>query len=119
MTGLFVILFGVMPVIVLGLLAFVPLLAGLAMLFDQPGYGALLTLWATAGIVGSLTLMRASRDSFDENTSLGLLAGIAAAAPLAGMVLINWHFPSSLFVLYWTGGPIIVACGFLGKRLLP
>lgn len=119
MTSLFVILFGIIPVIVLGLLAFVPLLAGLAMLLDQPDYGALLILWAAAGIAGSLALLRASRDSFSENTVLGLLAGIAAAAPLAGMILLSWKFPYSLFWLYWTAGPIIVACGFLGRRLLP
>jgi hypothetical protein len=46
------------------------------------------------------------------------LAGIAAASPLAFASLQNLDFPGSLLPLYFTVGPIIVAAGYLGKRLL-
>lgn len=115
---LLVVVFGLIPAIVLGLLAFAPLIAGLAMLFDKPDVSSLAILWAVSGIAGSFTLMRAAGGSFSENTIPGLLAGIAAAAPLAGLALVKWDFPSSLFLVYWAGGPIIVACCFIAKRLL-
>lgn len=110
-------LIGVLPSIFLGLLAFVPLLVGLAVLFDQPDYGVVLILWAGAGIAGTRSLMHAWHDEYGEDSSIGLVAGIAAAAPLAWMTLQGWEYPASLFIVYWTAGPILLACYFLMRRL--
>ena len=119
MTTLLIALFGVVPVIVLGLLAFAPLLGGLAMLFDQPSEGALFVLWGTAGFLGALAMFRAAGGRHDENTTLGLLAGIGAAAPLAYGSIAMWEFPVTLILAYFTVSPILVAAGFLTRPLLP
>jgi len=108
---------GILPSIFLGLLAFVPLLMGLSILFGQPDYGVILILWAIAGIAGTRSLMHAWHDEYGEDTVVGLLAGIAAAAPLAWMSLQGWHYPTSLFMIYGTAGPILLACFYLIQRL--
>ena len=49
--------YGVIPVIVLGLLALVPLTGGMAMLFAEPAGGALYIAWSIAGLAGARTLI--------------------------------------------------------------
>jgi hypothetical protein len=117
MTTLLIAVFGVIPVIVLGLLAFAPLLGGLAVLFEMPSEGALFITWGTAGVLGAVAMLQAAGGRHNENTTLGLLAGIGAAAPLAYAGLAQPQFPATLIVAYFTVGPILVAAGLLAKRL--
>jgi hypothetical protein len=113
MTGLLVVLFGILPVIVLALLALAPLTGGLAMLLEEPAKGALFTVWGIAGMAGARTLLRVWSGTFTENTVPGLLAGIAAVAPLNYAILQNPDMPGSLVPLYFTLSPAIVAAGYL------
>jgi len=113
MTGLLVVLFGILPVIVLALLALAPLTGGLAMLLEEPAKGALFTVWGIAGMAGARTLLRVWSGTFTENTVPGLLAGIAAVAPLNYAILQNPDRPGSLVPLYFTLSPAIVAAGYL------
>ena len=113
MTRLLVALFGILPVVALSLLALVPLFGGIAILLEDPARGALFTVWGIAGIAGARTLLRVWSGTFTENTTPGLLAGIAAASPLALASLQNLDFPGALLPLYFTVGPIIVAAGYL------
>ena len=111
-------LFGTIPVLVLGLLAFVPLIAGVSALFDYPSVGSLLIVWAAAGFFGSLAMLQAAGGRYGSNTTPGLLAGIAAAVPLAFFTLSDIDFPMTLFFSYWTISPILVAIWYLAERFL-
>ena len=110
--------FGVIPVLFLALLAFAPLYFGISELFDEPAISSLFVAWALAGFFGSIALLRAAAGYCNGNNTLGLLAGIAAAAPLAFVTVTEADFPESLFWGYWTIGPIIVAVWILAERLL-
>lgn len=120
MTTILVALFGLLPAILLALPAFVVLIGGLVMLVEDPAQGALLTAWAFAGLYGTRTLIQVAFGTYTDNTVPGLLAGIAAAAPLAYLTLQAPHFPESesLLPLYFTTGPIIVAAGYIAEILL-
>ena len=116
MRDMLFVIFGVIPVVVLGFLAVVPLLGGFAMLLSEPAGGALMIAWATAGLAGARTILRIWSDVYTDNTTLGLLAGIAAAAPLSVPSLIAFSLPGSLFLLYFTASPVIVAALVLARR---
>ena len=109
MSTLMFVIFGVPPVIVLGLLAFAPLIAGIAMILDEPSTGALLIAWAIAGLCGARTMLRVWSGVYTENTAPGLVAGILAAAPLTLPSLLDPNLPGSLVPLYFTVGPIVMA----------
>lgn len=118
MTGLLVAVFGIFPVIVLALLALVPLTGGFLMLLEDPAKGALFAAWGVAGIVGARTLLQVWSGTFTENTAPGLLAGIAAVAPLIYATLQNPDLPGSLLPLYFTLSPTIVAAGYVADLVL-
>lgn len=118
MSSLLFVVFGVMPVVALGLLAFIPLVFGFAIVLSKPAAGAVLIVWATAGLFGARTMLQIWSGTFTENTTLGLLAGIAAAAPLGMPALLDAHPPSYFVWLYFTVSPVIVAAGLLADRLL-
>lgn len=118
MSTMLMFIFGILPSILLGLLTPVPLLIGLSILLDMPAEGLLLVAWAIAGFAGAVSMFRASRDAWSDNTIPGLLAGIVAAAPLAWIPLTSGRLPDSLPALYVTVGPISVACAMLAKHLL-
>ena len=111
-------IFGTIPVLVLGLLAFVPLIAGVSALLDYPSVGSLLIVWAAAGFFGSVSMLQAAGGRYGSNTTPGLLAGIAAAAPLAFFSLSDPDFPETLFFGYWTISPILVATWYLAEQFL-
>lgn len=117
MRNTLVLLFGTMPAILLGLLAFVPLIAGFSAVLDYPSVGSLLIAWATAGIFGCTALLQAAGGRYGDNTTPGLLSGIAAAAPMV-YVLADIEFPAILLFAYPIVGPILVALWFLAERLL-
>ena len=83
------------------------------MLLDDPARGGLFFVWGLAGIIGTRTLVQVSGGTYTDNTVPGLLAGIAAAAPLAFMLLQRPDWPFSLLPLYFTVSPIIVATGYI------
>ncbi len=118
MTRVLVALFGILPAILLALLALIPLLAGLANLFDDPAFGGLYFVWGLAGLVGTHTLIQVARGTYTEDTVPGLLAGIGAAAPLVWIVLDNVALLDAPLLLYVTAGPIVVAAGYLADMLL-
>lgn len=118
MTGLLVGLFGILPVIVLALLALVPLTGGIGMLLEDPAKGALFATWGMAGIAGARTLVQVASGTYTENTVPGLLAGIAAVAPLLYATLQNLDLPGSLLPLYFTLSPAIVAAGYLADFVI-
>lgn len=109
MNSLTFVIFGVVPVIVLSFLAFVPLIAGIATVLDNPSIGALLIAWAIAGLSGARTVLRVWSGVYTENTAPGLVAGILAAAPLTLPSLLDPDLPGSLLPLYFSAGPIVVA----------
>jgi hypothetical protein len=111
-----ILLFGGIPAIVLGLLTFVPLLFGLGVLFNEPDIGSLFVVWAVSGFIGSVAMLRVLRGHFNENTTPSLLAGVAAAAPLAIGTFSTSSFPESLFLGYWTVCPILVAAWIIAER---
>jgi len=117
MNSLLFVIFGVLPVIVLGFLAFVPLISGIAMLLDHPSMGAFLIAWACAGLCGARTMMRVWSGVFTENTTPGLVAGILAAIPLSLPSLLEPDLPFSLLPLYFTACPVIVAALLLAGYL--
>jgi len=118
MSGLLFVVFGVLPVVALGLLAFIPLVFGFAIVLSKPASGMLLIVWATAGLFGARTMLQIWSGTYTENTTLGLLAGIAAASPLTVPILLDGHVSSSFAWLYFTVSPVIVAAGLLADRLL-
>ncbi|MDJ0711910.1 MAG: hypothetical protein QNJ14_16095 [Woeseiaceae bacterium] len=118
MNSTFAVLFGVLPAFLLALLTIFPLLTGIAELFEDPAWGALSLAWAIAGLVGTRTLLKVYGGTYTEYTVLGLLAGIAAAAPLVWMILAAGGWPYILIPLYFTAGPIIVAAGYIAEMLL-
>ena len=118
MTTILVAIFGLLPAILLALGAFAVLIGGLFTLFDDPADGALFITWGLAGLYGTRTLFQVAFDSYHENTVVGLLAGIAAAAPLVPFGIPSPSLPESLLPLYFTTGPIVVAAGYLADMLL-
>lgn len=118
MTGLLVVLFGILPVIVLALLALVPLTGGIVMLLEEPAKGALFAAWGMAGIGGARTLVQVANGTYTENTVPGLLAGIGAVAPLIYATALSLNLPGSLLPLYFTLSPAIVAAGYLADLVL-
>ncbi len=115
---MFAVLFGVLPAIFLALLALFPLIGGIAELFENPAWGGLSFVWAVAGLIGTRTLLQVYGGTYTENTIPGLLAGIAAAAPLVWLTLLAGSWPYVLIPLYFTAGPIVVAAGYLAEMLL-
>ena len=111
-----ILLFGGIPAIVLGLLTFVPLLFGLGILFNEPAIGSLFVVWAVAGFIGSVAMLRVLRGHRNVNTTPSLLAGVAAAAPLAIGTFSTPSFPESLFLGYWTVCPILVAAWIIAEQ---
>ncbi len=109
MNSLAFVIFGVLPVIILGFLAFVPLFSGIAMILDEPSIGALLIAWAIAGLCGARTMLRVWSGVYTENTAPGLVVGILAALPVTLPVLLNPDLPASLLPLYFGASPIVVA----------
>ena len=103
------VIFGVLPVIVLGFLAFAPLISGIAMILDEPSIGALLIVWAVAGLCGARTMLRVWSGVYTENTAPGLVAGILATLPLTLPSLLDPDLPGSILPLYFTASPIVVA----------
>ena len=118
MTTILVAVFGLLPAILLALGAFACLVGGLFTLLNEPADGALLVTWGLAGLYGTRTLFQVAFDSYHENTVIGLLAGITAAAPLVYFSLRMPSFPESLLPLYFTAGPVVVAAGYLAGMLL-
>ncbi len=118
MTLIFVGFFGLLPAILLSVPALLCLISGLAILVDNPDEGALLFAWAFAGLFGTHTLIQVAFGTFTDNTVPGLLAGIAAAAPLVYFSVESPKFPETLVPLLFTASPIIVATGYLADILL-
>ena len=117
MIGPLVFVFGVVPVVFLGLLALVPLCVGLVWLFQDPTESAVAVVWAIAGLYGARALIQVAVGTYTDDTVPGLLAGIAAAAPLV-YFSVNMGFPYAWPTLYFTAGPIVVATGYLATMLL-
>ena len=118
MTYFLVGVYGVIPAIVLGLLAFAPLTGGLFVLFEKPAFGVLCIAWSVAGLIGARTMLQVAGGTVTENTVPGLLAGIAAAAPLVYAILQNFDPPGSWLPLYFTASPVIVASGYVADLVL-
>ena len=118
MITILIALFGLLPAIVIAVPAFVCLLVGLGTMFDDPAQGALLIAWASAGLYGTRTLIQVASGTCTENTVPGLLAGIAAAAPLAYLTILGFDFPDSLPLLYFTVSPIVIATGYIADMTL-
>lgn len=113
MIRLLVIVYGVIPVVVLGLLALAPLSGGLLILFEQPAEGAMYIAWSAAGLIGARTMLQVVGGTVTRNTVPGLLAGIAAAAPLVYGTLRGFDPPGSWLPLYFTASPVVVALGYV------
>jgi len=118
MIRLLVAIYGVLPALVLALLAVFPLIGGIVSLLNDPSSGAMYIAWGIAGIIGTRTMLQVASGTFTENTVPGLLAGIAAAAPLLYVTLQNLDLPSSWLPLYFVGSPMIVAAGYLVDYVL-
>lgn len=118
MIRLLVTVYGVIPALLLALLAVFPLIGGIVMLLEAPTEGALLVAWGIAGIAGTRTLVQVASGTYTENTIPGLLAGITAAAPLLYATLQDLDMPGSWLPLYFTGSPIVVAAGYLADFVL-
>lgn len=118
MTYLLVVIFGVVPVAVLGLLATVPLLGGAAGLFEEPARSAMFVAWGLGGWIGTKSMFRAAFGRFSEFTPTGLVIGIMAAAPLAYFAFKANDLKAALWIGYWTISPIVVAGAFLARHYI-
>ena len=83
----------------------------------SPGWGALSVAWAVGGLLGVRTLLQVYGGTYTENTIPGLLAGIAAAAPIVWFTVMYFGWPYSLLPLYFSAGPVIVAVGYIVEIL--
>ncbi|MDJ0794754.1 MAG: hypothetical protein QNI98_10965 [Woeseiaceae bacterium] len=117
MNSTFAVLFGVLPAFLLVPLTIFPLIAGLAEIAETPGWGALSVAWAVGGLLGVRTLLQVYGGTYTENTIPGLLAGIAAAAPIVWFTVMYFGWPYSLLPLYFSAGPVIVAVGYIVEIL--
>lgn len=113
MTYLLVVVFGVIPVAVLGLLATAPLLGGLANLFEEPARAAMFFAWGLGGWIGATSMFRAAFGRFSAFTPTGLVIGIMAVTPLAYFAVTANSLEGALWIGYWTISPIVVAGCFL------
>lgn len=116
MTHLLVVVFGVIPVAVLGVLATVPLLGGLVGLFEQPARAAMFLVWGLGGWIGATSMFRAAFGRFSEFTPTGLVIGIMAVTPLAYFAVTASDPKGALWIGYWTISPIVVAGCFLARH---
>ncbi len=116
MMHLLIMVFGVIPVAVLGLLATVPLLGGLAGLFEQPARAAMFIAWGLGGWIGATSMFRAAFGGFSEFTPTGLVIGIMAVTPLAYFAVTASDLKGALWIGYWAISPVVVAGCFLARH---
>jgi len=107
---------GVLPALMLGVLAVIGVWAGLKTLMIQPHWlGLVLCIWGAAGVWGAVSLVRAAVGDATIKIRFGLYAGMFAIVPIMITTAFEPGLVDSPVLFLVSIAPFLVACFLIAE----